>query len=90
VPAPEPPAAPSALQAEPQPEPQREQESPAKAPGEKPAEEEARYAPPRPPNIFEAPLTEHSIFGERLIREKSLDEVILSYLAEDLEGGTNE
>jgi hypothetical protein len=57
---------------------------------QKPGEEEVRYAPPRPPNIFEAPLTEHSIFGERLIREKSLDEVILSYLADDLEGGTNE
>jgi len=80
----EPPAAPSALEPEPEPEPR------AKVPAEKATEEEARYAPPRPPNIFEAPLTEHSIFGERLIREKSLDEVILSYLAEDLEGGTNE
>jgi hypothetical protein len=78
----EPSAAPPPVEAEPEPR--------GKAPAEKATEEEARYAPPRPPNIFEAPLTEHSIFGERLIREKSLDEVILSYLAEDLEGGTNE
>jgi hypothetical protein len=27
-----------------------------------------------------------SIFGDSMISEKSLDEVILSYLAEDLEG----
>ena len=48
-----------------------------------------RYAPARPAAIFgqsqsraQAPNT---IFGEDLISDKSLDEVILSYLAEDLE-----
>jgi hypothetical protein len=84
APTPEPPAAAST------PEPPAAAPAAEPEPPSKPAEEEARYAPPRPPNIFEAPLTEHSIFGERLIREKSLDEVILSYLAEDLDGGTNE
>ena len=48
-----------------------------------------RYAPSRPASIFGAsrPAEGSSIFGEDLISEKSLDEVILSYLAEDLEGG---
>ena len=47
-----------------------------------------RYAPSRPAAIFgEIPPPESgSIFGEKVISEKSLDEVILSYLAEDLEG----
>lgn len=47
----------------------------------------ARYAQPRQPGIFGAakPAQNISIFGEDLISEKSLDEVILSYLAEDLE-----
>lgn len=47
-----------------------------------------RYAPSRPPAIFASnkPTQGGSIFGEDLISEKSLDEVILSYLAEDLEG----
>jgi hypothetical protein len=46
-----------------------------------------RYAPSRPAAIFgEIPPPESgSIFGEG-VSEKSLDEVILSYLAEDLEG----
>lgn len=46
-----------------------------------------RYAPPRPASIFATtrPPEGASIFGEDLISEKSLDEVILSYLAEDLE-----
>ncbi|MDC0741876.1 hypothetical protein [Polyangium mundeleinium] len=48
-----------------------------------------RYAQTRPPAIFATarPAQGTSIFGEDLISEKSLDEVILSYLAEDLEGG---
>jgi hypothetical protein len=48
----------------------------------------ARYAPSRPASIFGSarPQEGSSIFGEDLISEKSLDEVILSYLAEDLEG----
>ncbi|MFO0762601.1 MAG: hypothetical protein U0359_39540 [Byssovorax sp.] len=48
----------------------------------------ARYAQPRPAAIFATtrPPEGASIFGEDLISEKSLDEVILSYLAEDLDG----
>jgi hypothetical protein len=47
-----------------------------------------RYAPSRPASIFGSsrPAEGASIFGEELISEKSLDEVILGYLAEDLEG----
>jgi hypothetical protein len=46
-----------------------------------------RYAASRPAAIFAntRPQEGASIFGEELISEKSLDEVILSYLAEDLE-----
>jgi len=46
-----------------------------------------RYSQPRQPAIFGSsrPNQNVSIFGEDLISEKSLDEVILSYLAEDLE-----
>ena len=49
----------------------------------------AKYAASRPASIFGSarPQEGSSIFGEDLISEKSLDEVILSYLAEDLEGG---
>jgi hypothetical protein len=50
---------------------------------------DARYAPTRPASIFGAPrpppATSTSIFGGDLMSDKSLDEVILSYLAEDLE-----
>ncbi len=47
---------------------------------------EGRYAPARPAAIFgQAKPRQSSIFGEDLISDKSLDEVILSYLAEDLE-----
>ncbi len=48
---------------------------------------EGRYAPARPAAIFgqARPKRGNSIFGEDLISDKSLDEVILSYLAEDLE-----
>ncbi len=53
------------------------------------APESGRYAPSRPASIFgnARPQEGSSIFGEDLISEKSLDEVILSYLAEDLESG---
>ncbi|WP_433929192.1 hypothetical protein AB3662_36730 [Sorangium cellulosum] len=46
-----------------------------------------RYAASRPASIFATnrPAEGASIFGEDLISEKSLDEVILSYLAEDLD-----
>lgn len=48
---------------------------------------ERRYAPTRPASIFgqARPQQGKSIFGEDLLSDKSLDEVILSYLAEDLE-----
>jgi hypothetical protein len=48
----------------------------------------SKYAPSRPAAIFgqTKPQERSSIFGEDLISEKSLDEVILSYLAEDLDG----
>ncbi len=46
-----------------------------------------RYAPSRPASIFATTRPqEGSLFGENLISEKSLDEVILSYLADDLDG----
>lgn len=47
-----------------------------------------RYAMTRPASIFATnkPSQQGSIFGEDLISERSLDEVILAYLAEDLEG----
>ena len=53
-----------------------------------PGPSEGRYAPARPAAIFgqARPQQGSSIFGEDLISDKSLDEVILSYLAEDLEG----
>ncbi|WP_394826210.1 hypothetical protein [Pendulispora albinea] len=62
----------------------------APAPGYKPQGapgSEGRYAPARPAAIFghARPQQGSSIFGEDLISDKSLDEVILSYLAEDLE-----
>ncbi len=55
--------------------------SPGAAPGTK------RYAPTRPASIFgqSRPQQGKTVFGEDLISDKSLDEVILSYLADDLE-----
>jgi hypothetical protein len=49
---------------------------------------ERRYAPTRPASIFgqARPQQGKSIFGEDLMSDKSLDEVILSYLADDLDG----
>jgi hypothetical protein len=46
-----------------------------------------RYAPTRPASIFgqAKPTQGKTVFGEDLISDKSLDEVILSYLAEDLD-----
>jgi hypothetical protein len=51
------------------------------------AASDRRYAPTRPASIFgqAKPAQGKTIFGEDLISDKSLDEVILSYLAEDLE-----
>lgn len=58
---------------------------PSKRPSAPPSD--GRYAASRPASIFgaKAPQKVTSIFGEDLISDKSLDEVILSYLAEDLE-----
>jgi hypothetical protein len=44
-----------------------------------------RYAAARPAAIFSEPPKKGSLFGPNVISEKSLDEVILSYLAEELE-----
>jgi hypothetical protein len=55
-------------------------------PSPKPPTGDPRYAPARPAAIFgQGARRGSSIFGEDLISDKSLDEVILSYLAEDLE-----
>jgi hypothetical protein len=65
----------------------REAAFPKKAePREKPGS--GRYAASRPAAVFAGgrnPEAGGSIFGDDLISEKSLDEVILSYLSEDLE-----
>jgi hypothetical protein len=63
-------------------------ESPIHAPRAPALPSTGRYAPSRPAAIFAntRPQEGASIFGEDLISEKSLDEVILSYLAEDLDG----
>ena len=47
-----------------------------------------KYAATRPASIFATskPPSASSLFGEDLISERSLDEVILSFLAEDLDG----
>jgi hypothetical protein len=48
-----------------------------------------RYSAPRPAAIFasQPPNSGDSLFGNAPISEQSLDEVILSYIAEDLEEG---
>lgn len=53
----------------------------------------ARYAAPRPAAIFSPPAPAEpapSLFGRPSISEQSLDEVILSYLAEDLDESPEE
>ncbi|MDH5493310.1 MAG: hypothetical protein OEY14_15255, partial [Myxococcales bacterium] len=55
-----------------------------------PSSSPGRYSQTRPPNAISALGEEdsrppESIFGSDLLSEKSLDEVILSYLAEDLD-----
>ena len=56
-----------------------------------PKPSESRYASARPAAIFgqATPRSGSSIFGEDIISDKSLDEVIMSYLADDL-GGSGE
>jgi hypothetical protein len=70
-----------ASQRMPGPVPARRSQTAAAAVGER------RYAPTRPASIFgqARPQQGKTIFGEDLISDKSLDEVILSYLAEDLD-----
>jgi hypothetical protein len=74
------------------PVPPRPPSAPANPPARRPspghvASADRRYAPTRPAAIFgqARPQQGKSIFGEDLISDKSLDEVILSYLAEDLD-----
>ena len=62
-------------------------ETTSEPPAATPAAQESGYTASRPASIFGSarPAKGHSIFGDDLIGEKSLDEVILSYLADDLE-----
>ncbi len=46
---------------------------------------QGRYAPTRPTAVFASHGGPASVFGEDPIGDKSLDEIILAYLAEDLE-----
>lgn len=50
------------------------------------AKHAGRYAASRPAAIFGEAPSRDNLFGDSVISEQSLDEVILSYLAEDLEG----
>ena len=65
---------------------QRRRPPPKPKPNRAP-ENPGRYSISRPAAIFgdTPPDSARSLFGDPLIGEKSLDEVILSYLAEDLE-----
>jgi len=56
------------------------------APGSAEAQHAGRYAASRPAAIFGEAPSRDNLFGDSVISEQSLDEVILSYLAEDLEG----
>ncbi len=61
---------------------------PSRRPSEAPGgvEDKGAYAAPRPAGIFSVPppsSNQSSIFGEVGLDEKSLDDAILSYLAED-------
>ena len=77
--------------AEPPSEPKQPVATQSSRPQREPAKAPARPAPAavRPAAIFgQAKPQQSSIFGEDIISDKSLDEVILSYLAEDLEEGS--
>ncbi len=50
------------------------------------AKQAGHYAASRPAAIFGEAPSRDNLFGDSVISEQSLDEVILSYLAEDLEG----
>ncbi len=72
--------------AEPPSEPKQPIPSQSSRPGS-PAQPPQPSAAVRPAAIFGQARPQSSIFGEDIISDKSLDEVILSYLAEDLEEG---
>ena len=79
--------APSTIAAKPA-RPGQSSPAPARKPApSSPAAGERRYAPTRPAAIFgqTRPQPAKGAFGDDLISDKSLDEVILSYLAEDLD-----
>ncbi|MCL2777265.1 MAG: hypothetical protein FWD73_04610 [Polyangiaceae bacterium] len=60
--------------------------APAKSPARARVQHAGRYARARSSSIFSDPSRHlSSIFSDDLINDKSLDEVILNYLAEDLE-----
>jgi hypothetical protein len=59
--------------------------TPAVAPRPAAPSGSGRYGAARPAAIFSTPPEPGSIFGGSSISEQSLDEVILSYLAEDLD-----
>ena len=59
--------------------------TPAVAPRPSATAGSGRYGAARPAAIFSTPPDSGSIFGGTSISEQSLDEVILSYLAEDLD-----
>jgi hypothetical protein len=66
-------------------------EQPDEAFDEQPGDQPGRYAASRPAAIFaDLPSPKNSIFGQDMVSEQSLDEVILSYLADDLEGPSSE
>ena len=78
---------------DPRAEPPSEPKQPVATGSSRPQREPAKRAPGpaavRPAAIFgQARPQQSSIFGEDIISDKSLDEVILSYLAEDLEEGS--
>lgn len=90
---------PSSTRRDPSPKPPDSTAEPRKKRSSRPPRSQqgdGRYSPARPAAIFgqTKPMSgpaagrpqQSSIFGEDLISDKSLDEVILSYLAEDLEG----
>jgi hypothetical protein len=63
-----------------------DQPRPAGAPASEEGQHAGRYAASRPAAIFGEAPSRDNLFGDSVISEQSLDEVILSYLAEDLEG----
>ncbi len=74
---------------DPRAEPPSEPKQPLAGQSSRPGGPPPAGGPVRPAAIFgQAKPQQSSIFGEDIISDKSLDEVILSYLAEDLEEGS--